>query len=87
MDLIPADYNYLGLKLLKNPFWKFSATTVKSLGKKTTSKNSLMKKYTSAFNLIVLNTTKFPNSFHGQTSLKDNIFSVMISEVKIFLSG
>ena len=31
--------------------------------------NSLIKKFTSPFNLIVLNTTNLSNSFCGQTSL------------------
>ena len=43
--------------------------------------------YLSALNIIVLNTTNLSNSFHGQTSLKDTIFSVLISGVKLFLIG
>ena len=49
--------------------------------------NSLIKKFTWFFNLIVLNTTNFSNSFHSQTSLKDTIFTVLISGVKLFLIG
>ena len=32
--------------------------------------NSLIKKFISPFNLIVLTTTNLSNSFHGQTSLR-----------------
>ena len=35
----------------------------------------MRKKFTSAFNLIVLNTTNLANSSQGQTSLKDTIVS------------
>ena len=41
--------------------------------------------FTSPFNLILLNTTKFSNLLHGQTSLKDTIFSVLNSAVKLLL--
>ena len=44
-------------------------------------------KFTSPFNLIVLNTTKHSNSFHGQTSLRKTIFSVLISGVNLLLIG
>ena len=67
--------------------WKFSASTIKSLGKWKTSKNSLIKKFTSPFDLILLNTTHLSNSFYGQTSLKDTIFLVLIYGVKLFLVG
>ena len=40
-----------------------------------------------AFKLILLNTANFSNSFHGQTSMKDTIFSVLISGVKLSLSS
>ena len=46
-----------------------------------------MKKFTSSFNLIVLNTTNFSNPFHGQTSLKDTLFSVLKSGAKLLLIG
>ena len=46
-----------------------------------------MKKFTSTFNLIVLNTSRLLNSFHGQTSLVNTIFPVMISAVKLLLIG
>ena len=45
------------------------------------------KEFTSAFNLIVLNTTNISNSFHDQTSLKDTTFLVLITGVKLFLIG
>ena len=45
------------------------------------------KKKNSPFNLIVLNTTNLSNSFHGQISFKDTIFSVLISGEKLLLIG
>ena len=53
------------------------------------SKGFLIKKFTSPFNLIVLNNTKkFSNLFHVQTSLKKTIFPVKNTLVDIyFLSG
>ena len=50
-----------------------------------TSKNSLIKKFASSFNLLVLITTNFSNPFHGQTSLKDIIFSFVKSGVRFSL--
>ena len=50
-----------------------------------TSKNSLTKKLTSPFNLIVLNKENLSSSFHDQMFLTDTIFSVLISRVKLFL--
>ena len=35
----------------------------------------------------MLNTTNLSNSFHSQTSLKDTIFSVLISGLKNFMNG
>ena len=49
--------------------------------------NSLIKKFTSPFNLIVLTTTNLSNSFHGQTSVRQTIFSVLIPGVKLLLIG
>ena len=70
MDLIPNDWKHLQLKLLKRKIL-FKARKVKN------SKNSQIKKFTSSFNLIVLNNAKsLSNSFHGQTSWKDTISSV-----------
>ena len=77
---------YLGLKLFKNLFQKFSTTT-KFTMKVKTSKNALINIFTTAFNLIVLNTTNLSNSYHGQNSLKDTIFSVLIFGVKLFLTS
>ena len=62
---------YLGLKLLRKPFKIFSTTTIKSL-------------YFS-LNTTVINTTNFSNSLHGQTFLKDTIFSVLISPVTLLV--
>ena len=52
-----------------------------------TSKNPLIKKFTSPSSLIVLNTTKLSNSFHDQTFLKNTIFSFLISRVNLLLNG
>ena len=49
------------------------------------SKNSLLKKFTLYFNLIVINTENLSNPFHGQTSLKDTIFSALKSRAKLLL--
>ena len=50
-----------------------------------TSKNSQIKKFTAPLTLIVLNATNFWNSFHGQTFLKDTIFSALKFGVKMLL--
>ena len=42
---------------------------------------------TLCFNLIILNTTNLSNSFHDQASLKDAIFSVPKSGVKLLVIG
>ena len=42
-----------------------------------------IKWFTASFTLLVLNTTKFSNSFHGQSSLRDTIFSELKSGVKL----
>ena len=52
-----------------------------------TSKNPLIKKFTSPFSLIVLNTTKLSNSFHDQTFLRNTIFSFLIWRVNLSLNG
>ena len=64
-------------------------TKIKSLGKWKTSKSSPIKKFTSQLSIYlkVLNTTKLSNSFYGQTSLNNTIFSVLILGVKIFVVG
>ena len=49
--------------------------------------NFLRKKFTSPFNPIKLNTTYISISFHGQTSLKDTIFSVLKSGIKLLQIG
>ena len=89
MDLIPNDWKHL---LKTESSWKilFKALYLyKGTRKKKSSKNSLIKKSTSPFNLIVLNnTTNLWNSFYGQTSLNDTIFSVKKALMDIcFLSG
>ena len=53
MYLIPNDWKQL-----------LRTKTIKALGKQKTSKNSLMKKFTLPFNIIVLNTTNLSNSFN-----------------------
>ena len=53
---------------------------------KNFQKLSLLK-FTSSFNVKELNTRNLSNSFHGQTSLKDTIFSVLKFWVKLLLIG
>ena len=60
---------------------------VRDIRIETPLKNSLIKKFTSLFNLIVLNTTNLSNSIHSQAFLKDTIFLVLISGVKLFVIG
>ena len=79
--------NYLKLKLLKNPFLKISAPTIKSLEKKKPSKNSVKEIYFALQYLIALNTKILLNSFHDQIFLRNTVFSVLISGVKILLIG
>ena len=50
-------------------------------------RNSLINKFTSSFNLIILNTANLSNSFHGKMFLKDTIFSVLKSGVQLLLIG
>ena len=76
-DLTPNDWKHL-LKTetshKKNSLLRHYIP-IEALGKQRTSKNSLIKKFTSSFNLTVLSDTKiYSNSFHTQTSLKDTIF-------------
>ena len=69
MDLIPNDWKHLKLKLLKRKINLRHYIPITALEK---SKNSLIKKFTSPFVLIVLNNTKnLSNLLHDQTSLKD----------------
>ena len=80
MGLIPNDRRHLlrietsHKTLLKIFYYKIKVTTK--------AKDSLIKKFISVFNLIVINTTNFSNSFHTQKFLKDTIFSFLISWVK-----
>ena len=41
----------------------------------------------SSLKVKVQNIAKLSNSFHGQTSLKDTTFSVLLSETNFFLIG
>ena len=59
----------------------------KGNGKVKDFKDLSNKKFTSSFNLLILNTTNLSNSFHGTTSLKDTIFPVLKSGVKLLLIG
>ena len=66
---------YLKLKFLKRKIPFKALCPYKGTSKVKDSKNSLIGKFASPFNLIVLNNTKnLSNSFHGQTSLKNTIF-------------
>ena len=82
---------YLEQKLLKNPLLKLPATTIQSLinslkGKRL-PKLSNKEIYFTFLSNIISNSIKYnlSNSFHGQTSLKNTIFSVLISDVKYLL--
>ena len=70
---------YLELKLFKNPLNNNKATR--------NVKDFLIKKFTSHFNLMLLNTTNLSNSFHGQSSSKNTIFPVLKSWTKLVLNG
>ena len=65
------------IKLYKN---KMDTKVIKSY-------QSSLERSTSPCNLIVLNSTKLSKSFHGQTTLSNIIFSVLISAVKLLLIG
>lgn len=65
---------YLELKFPKNPFERLK---VKSIWK-ISNKEIIY----SPFNLIILDTTNYSNSLHGQTFLKDTIFSVLRTGLK-----
>ena len=80
---------YLKLKLIKRKIPFKVLYTYKGTRKVKDLQKSLIKKFTSPFDIIVLNNTKsLSNSFHGQTSLKDTIFSVKKALMDIyFLSG
>ena len=60
---------YLKLKFLKRKISFKALYPYKGTSQVKDSKNSLIGKFTSPFNLIVLNSTN-----HGQTSLKNTIF-------------
>ena len=78
---------YLKLKLLKRkiPFVK-ALYPYEGNSKSKRLKNSLIRKFTSPFNLIILNNTNnISNSFHRQTSLKNIIFSVKKALIEIYI--
>ena len=83
--LIPNDWKHL----LRTETFQKSLLEIFGYRNKITRKvkDSLIKTFTAAFNLIVLNTTNLSNSFLCQTSLKGTIFSVLMSRVKLFLTG
>ena len=88
MDLPPNNWKHLlstetSEKLLLTTF----CYSNKGTRKVKNFQNFLIKKFSSLLNLTVLNTTKIWNLFHGQTSLKDTIFSVLKSRVKLLLIG
>ena len=58
-----------------------------SLEKKKPSKKSVKEIYFALQYLIALNTKIFLNSFHDQIFLRNTVFSVLISGVKILLIG
>ena len=88
MGFIPNDWKHLlRTETFQKSLLKMFCYSNKVTRKVKDQKNCLIRTFTAAFNLIVLNTTNLSNSF-GQTSLKDTIFSVLISiVVKLFLTG
>ena len=76
---------YLELNFLKNFFWKLTIHYYNNKGTRKVKSNSQIKKFTSPFNLTVLNTKNPSNAFHGQTSSKDIIFSFLKSGVKLLV--
>ena len=88
MGSVPNDWKHLlRTETSQKSLLKIFSTTIKSVGKQKTSKNSLIKKFIPPFNLIVLNTTKLSNSLDVQTSLRNTIFSVLVSGAKGLLIG
>ena len=79
MGSIPNDRKHLlRTKTSQKSLLKIFCYNNKVTRKVKTSKNSLIKKFALPFNLIVPNTTNLSNSFHGQTSSRNTIFSVLI---------
>ena len=88
MDLIPNDWKHLlrietPQKFLLKTFYYNNKDT----SKVKDSQKSLVQKFASPFYLIVLKTTNLSNSSHGQTSMKDTIFSALKFGVKLSLIG
>ena len=87
MDLISNDWKHLlrtkysQKSLLKTFCYNNRDTRQKYLQK------TLIKKITSSFNLIILNTTNLSNSFQEQTSWKDTLFSFLKSVIKLLMIG
>ena len=71
MGLVPNDWKHLVItETSQKSFLKIFCYNNKVTGKAKDFQNSLRKKFPSPFNLVVLATTNFSNSFHGQTSLR-----------------
>ena len=70
MGSIPNDWKHLlRTEISQKFFLRIFCYNNKVTRKVKDSQNSLIKKFTSPFNLIVLNTTNLLNPFHGQTFL------------------
>ena len=83
MGSVPNDWKHLlRTGTSQKSLLKIFYTTIKSVGKQKTSENFLIKKFIPPFSLIVLNTTNLSNSLHVQTSLRNTIFSVLVSGVR-----
>ena len=92
MNLTPNDWKHLlrtgnSQKSLIKAFCYNSKVTRKVKDFKKLSNKEIFLSLQSAICLIVLNTTNLSNSFHVQTSLKDTMFSVLISGIKFFQIG
>ena len=87
MDLITNDWKHLhrteaSQKSLLKFFCYNNKVTRKVKDFKKLSNKEIFTSKPSVFT-IVLNATNLSNSFHGQTSFKNTIFSVLISGVKL----
>ena len=83
----PNDWKHLlKTEISQKSFSKIFCYVNKATRKVKDFQNSPIKKFTSLFNLIVLITTNLSNAFHGHTSLRQTIFSVLMSREKFLLT-
>ena len=90
MGLIPSDWKHLlRIKTSQKPFLTTFCYNNNVTKKVRLPKLSNKEIYFSLLSNIISNTTKYnlSNSFHGQTSLRNTIFSLLVSGVKLLLIG